>query len=193
MHVVSFAPGEILSGCCKEASPCPFFSLQFVLCFACAPTNGPSVPLGRRLGLVQPASLSGMGTALLTTPWALVNGPNPLPLGTRRGSSSVQGLWLGAMSGQELRVSWHFSVPVPGWNSYLGSRRGSERRGMEKGLAVVGSSFPSLYLLDRLFLRGFQHTCPSTCVVQLLVTGTLNTPNLEEADVMASCTHPHTP
>ena len=54
---------------------------------------------------------------------------------------------------------------------------------MEKGLAVVGSNFPSL-LLDRLFLRrGFQHDVPQYKRSLLVTTGTLELLNLEEADV----------
>ena len=90
MHAASFAPGEILSGCCKEA-PMPFLLSAGCSALHACP-DGPSVPLGRRLGLVQPASLSDMGTALIPPHGPLVR-PKSSALGSHgRGSSSVQGL-----------------------------------------------------------------------------------------------------
>lgn len=161
--------------------PCPFFSLQVALLCMRALMAPVCLSAGdwdwssQHLCLIWVQhSYHPMG------PWS---GQNPLPLGLmgeEAALSRVSGGWGNVRT--RTQVSWHFSVPVPGWNSYLGSRRGSEKRDGE-GAGGSGLKLSSL-LLDRLFLRrGFQHDVPQYKRSLLVTTGTLELLNLEEADV----------
>lgn len=149
MHVVSFAPGEILSGCCKEASV-PFLSslqvallcmrtLMALVCLLAGDWDWSSQHLC--LVWVQHSCFTpwAPGQAKILCPWGLTGEEAVL---SRVSSKQCQDKNSGLLA--------LFSVPAPGWNSYLGSRRGSEKRDGE-GAEVQGSNFPSL--LDRLFLR----------------------------------------
>ena len=163
--------------------PCPFFSLQVALLCMCTLMAVVCLFAGEGLGLVQPASQSGMGTALIPPHGCLVR-PKSSALGSHgRGSSSVQGLGgVGAVSGRELRSPGTFLSLCLDGTSYLGSRRGSKKREGE-GAGGSGLKLFSL-LLDRLFLRrGFQHDGPQYKCSLLVTTRTLELLNLEEADV----------
>ena len=101
--------------------PCPFFSLQVALLCMCTLMAVVCLFAGEGLGLVQPASQSGMGTALIPPHGCLVR-PKSSALGSHgRGSSSVQGLGgVGAVSGRELRSPGTFLSLCLDGNSYLG-------------------------------------------------------------------------
>lgn len=166
--------------------PCPFFSLQVALLCTCT-LMAVVCLFGGGTGIGPAASQSGMGTALIPPHGRLVR-PKSSALGSHgRGSSSVQGLGaavgvgVGAVSGRELRSPGTFLSLCLDGNSYLGSRRGSEKR---EGGEVGGSGLKlSSLLLDRLFLRrGFQYDVPQYKCSLLVTTGTLELLNLEEAD-----------
>lgn len=178
--MLSHSPPERFSEDARNEASVPF--LLSAGCSALrAHPDGRTVPLGGRLGFVQPASQPGIGTALIPPHGPLVR-PESSALGSHgRGSSSVQGLGgIGAMSGRELRSPGTFLSLCLDGNRYLGSRRGSEKREGE-GAGSSGLKLCSL-LLDRLFLRrGFQQDMPQYKCSLLVMTGTLL--NSEEADV----------
>lgn len=96
MNVVSFTP-ERFSEDAYEAS------MPFLLSAGCSALHthpdGHTVPLGGRLGLVQPASQPGIGTALIPPHGPLVR-PHPLPLGlTGEEAALSRSRGVGAVSG----------------------------------------------------------------------------------------------